>query len=68
MRKDMRDRKNMRGTNYTYYISCFFDIASNQKQTGDFFTFNNLLTLSINMKTKDKTICSIHKKKRFKFM
>ena len=23
LRKDMRDRKDMRGTNYTYYISCF---------------------------------------------
>ena len=22
-RKDMRDRKDSRGTNYTYYISCF---------------------------------------------
>ena len=29
MRKYMRDRKDMRGTNYTYFISCFFDIASN---------------------------------------
>ena len=29
MRKAMRNRKDMRGTNYTYCISCFFDIASN---------------------------------------
>ena len=23
VRKDMRDRKDIRGTNYTYYISCY---------------------------------------------
>ena len=49
-------RKDMRGSKYTYYNSCFFDIASNQKQTGDFSTFYNLFTLFLNMKTKDKTI------------
>ena len=27
MRKDLRDRKDSRGTNYTYYINCFFNIA-----------------------------------------
>ena len=26
MRRDMRDRKDMRGTNYTYFISCFLKL------------------------------------------
>ena len=52
----MRDRKDTRGIKYTYYNGCFFYIASSQKQTGDFLTFNNLLTLFINIKIKDKTV------------
>ena len=59
MRKDLRDRKDSRGTNYNYYISCFL-ILLLLKVDRDFSTFNNLFTLFINMKTKDKTICSIH--------
>ena len=52
MRKDMRDGKDMRDTNYTYYISCFLILLLIKR---DFSTFNNLLTLLINIKTKDKT-------------
>ena len=28
VRKDMRDRKETRGTKYTHYNGCFFNIAS----------------------------------------
>ena len=47
VRKDMRDRKDMRGMKYTnllHFNSCFFDIASYLNQSRDFPTFNNLFT------------------------
>ena len=61
MRKDMKDRKDMRGTKHTYCNGCFFILLLLKViQTGDISTFNNLFTLFINMKIKYKTICSIH--------
>ena len=36
MRNDLRDRKDSRGTNYTYYISCFFDSAFIKSRHGAF--------------------------------
>ena len=36
MRKDMRDRKDMRGTNYTYYISCFLILLLIKSRLGTF--------------------------------
>ena len=36
VRKDMRDRKDMRGTNYTYYISCFLILVLIKSRLGTF--------------------------------
>ena len=36
MRKDMRDRKDMRGTNYTYCISCFLILLLIKSRLGTF--------------------------------
>ena len=36
MRKDMRYRKDMRGTNYTYYISYFLILLLIKKRLGTF--------------------------------
>ena len=36
MYKDMRDRKEMRGTNYTYYISCFLILLLIKSRLGTF--------------------------------
>ena len=61
--KDMRDRKDPRGIKHTYYNGSFFFIASGYKKVEDFPTFNYLFTLFQNMKTKDKTIQILQKKK-----
>ena len=45
----MRDRKDMRGTKYTYYNGCFLIFLLVKKQTGNFPTFDNLFTLFISM-------------------
>ena len=36
MRKDMRDRKDMRGTKYTYYNSCFLILLLIKSRLGTF--------------------------------
>ena len=36
MRKDMRDRKDMRGTKYTYYIGCFLILFLVKGRLGTF--------------------------------
>ena len=36
LRKDMRDRKDMRGTNYTYYISCYLILFLIKNRLGNF--------------------------------
>ena len=59
-RKDISDHKDMRATNYTYYNSCFLILLLIKSRLGTFPPFRNLFTLFINIKTKDKTICSIH--------
>ena len=47
----------------------FINIASNLKQTRDFPTVNNLFTLFLNTKTKDKLInIYIYKQERFLFI
>ena len=67
MRKDMRDCKDMRGTNYAYYVSCFLILLLIKNRIGNFSTSNNLFTLFINIKKKDNTLCSKHiNKKRIK--
>ena len=49
----------MRGTEYTRYNICFLILLLIKSRLG-LPTFNNLLTLFINMKTKNKTVCNIH--------
>ena len=68
MRKDVRYCKDMRVTKYTYYNGCFLILLLIESRLGT-FPLNNLFTLFINMKTKEKNICCIHiLKKRFKFI
>ena len=65
MRNDLRDRKDPRDTKYTYYaMIAVFDIVSHWKIAGDFLTFNNLFTLLIVMKTKNKTLYYTHTLKK----
>ena len=68
MRKDTRYRKDTRGTKYTYYNGCFLIVLLVKSRLGTMGPFfNNVFTLFINMKTKDKTI-HILRKKGFKFI
>ena len=58
MRKDMKDRKDTRGTKYAYFNGCFFILLLVKSRLGsrDFPTFNYSFTLFINMKTKGKAM------------
>ena len=55
MRKDKRDRKDIRGTKNTNYNSCFFILLLVKSRLGIFPQINNFFTLFINTKTIDKT-------------
>ena len=66
LRKDTRDRKDTRGTKYTYYNGCFLILLLVKSRLGTFSLFKNLFNLFISMKTKDKTTHIL--KKGFKFI
>ena len=61
MRKDTRDRKDMRGTKCTYYNTCFLILLLVKSRLGTFppvFVYN-LFTLFINIKKKDLNLYKI---------
>ena len=62
MRKDMRDRKNMRGTKYIKYtvMAIFYILLLIKSILGTFPLLTICLQILINIKPKDKTICSIY--------
>ena len=62
VRKDIRERKDTRGTKYTYYNDCFLILLLIKSKMGTFPLLTTcLLNLLIYMKTKDKTIHTVKK-------
>ena len=56
MRKYTRNRKDTKGSQNAYYNACLFILLLVKNRLGIFPFFNNLFTLFMNMKTKDKTV------------